>query len=782
MTTFNDIHRWTYALLAACVFFFLFQATITAQPPDESAEESADSPVHIPDAALRRAIEAALEKSAGEDITQAEMATLTRLIATDDGISDLTGLEYATSLTILRLGGNPISDVSPLETLTELQRLALPNCWITDISVLKELNKLMDINLANNLITDVSPLMDLPALMWLLLYGNSISDVTPFRQATSPILVLSLANNKIVDVSPLAAFVKNVGTLCNLILMNNPATDFSSFSGLKLVYYDFEVPIESTEESIDIPDPVLRRKILQAVNKNIGDPLTVADLESLDELTPSGATDFTGLEHAVNLEALYIYNTGISDIGPLTTNLLQELTALKSLSIVGSQYNYSPLVNITPLAQLTQLEELNLAYNRIVDVSPLTSLTKLKKLFLHGNLIEDDSPLDPLRAQLRTLALDGNPCDPAPKPKLPDVINITDAGLRAAIEEALGKESGETILRTELESLTTLDASNRGIREITGLYYATGITSLDLSDNEITNTLPIRDLTQLVRLELAGNRLTGPNLTNLVNLTYLDISRNLIANVNALSVQTSLSSVTTLNVSGNHIADVSPLAKMTQLNELYISDNPDTDYSSLAMLLPTLDDADFSYDPGIEIPDTNLRAAIEEALGKTAGEIITQAEMETLRKLTAKRAGITDITGLEYAINLRQLDLSRNKISDVSPLAGLTRLKRLYLNRNRISDFSAIAGITDNLKRYKKGNQKTGNGKSKNTPTLNADVNRDNVVDATDLDIVSRYTGLPLDSVESGIYPDVNGDGTIDTKDVLAVTERLGSSASGTTQ
>jgi hypothetical protein len=84
------------------------------------------------------------------------------------------------------------------------------------------------------------------------------------------------------------------------------------------------------------------------------------------------------------------------------------------------------------------------------------------------------------------------------------------------------------------------------------------------------------------------------------------------------------------------------------------------------------------------------------------------------------------------------------------------------------------------LARYKKGNQKS--GRSQNT-AINADVNRDNVIDATDLDIVSRYEGISLSSVESGFYPDVNGDGKINTKDVLAVTERLPSGpVSGTGQ
>ncbi len=59
----------------------------------------------------------------------------------------------------------------------------------------------------------------------------------------------------------------------------------------------------------------------------------------------------------------------------------------------------------------------------------------------------------------------------------------------------------------------------------------------------------------------------------------------------------------------------------------------------------------------VVIPDVNLREAIEAALGKTSGAPITKAEMETLTTLEAAAAGISDLTGLEYAINLTRLYL-----------------------------------------------------------------------------------------------------------------------------
>ena len=44
-------------------------------------------------------------------------------------------------------------------------------------------------------------------------------------------------------------------------------------------------------------------------------------------------------------------------------------------------------------------------------------------------------------------------------------VNIPDANLRAAVEEALGKTSGTTITAEEMATLTRLEAHNADIRE-----------------------------------------------------------------------------------------------------------------------------------------------------------------------------------------------------------------------------------------------------------------------------------------------------------------------------
>ncbi len=108
----------------------------------------------------------------------------------------------------------------------------------------------------------------------------------------------------------------------------------------------------------------------------------------------------------------------------------------------------------------------------------------------------------------------------------------------------------------------------------------------------------------------------------------------------------------------------------------------------------------------VTIPDANLRATIEDALGKDGDAPITEAEMATLDSLEANDANISDLTGLEFATKLSYLnlaswssdDLPDNNITDISALAGLTSLETLRLGDNNVTDISALANLT-NLRR-----------------------------------------------------------------------------------
>ncbi len=97
----------------------------------------------------------------------------------------------------------------------------------------------------------------------------------------------------------------------------------------------------------------------------------------------------------------------------------------------------------------------------------------------------------------------------------------------------------------------------------------------------------------------------------------------------------------------------------------------------------------------VNISDTNLRAAIAEALGKSPNAPITVEEMATLEAVIANDKGIRDLTGLEHATNAYWFTFERNQISDLSPLAGLENITGLALAYNQISDLSPLSGLTN---------------------------------------------------------------------------------------
>jgi len=134
--------------------------------------------VYFNDTNLENAVRSALGKPT-DYITKADMAGLTDLSAENLGISDLTGLKYASNLQKLILYSNQISDISALANLVNLDYLNLSNNQISDISVLTNLNNLRYLDLQNNQINDISALTNLNNLQELYLSNNQISDITP---------------------------------------------------------------------------------------------------------------------------------------------------------------------------------------------------------------------------------------------------------------------------------------------------------------------------------------------------------------------------------------------------------------------------------------------------------------------------------------------------------------------------------------------------------------------------------------------------------------------------
>ena len=142
-------------------------STASSSPDSSSSSDSTSSApdslvfsptavVAIPDAALRRYLEKVLKKRRGATITQADMRTLVSLLDGHGlGIKSLIGLEAATNLQHVAMGGNQIADLTPLANLDSLRYLYLIGNQVSDLAPLVHLPKLRFLDLKGN-----SPLSD----------------------------------------------------------------------------------------------------------------------------------------------------------------------------------------------------------------------------------------------------------------------------------------------------------------------------------------------------------------------------------------------------------------------------------------------------------------------------------------------------------------------------------------------------------------------------------------------------------------------------------------------
>ncbi|MYE90047.1 hypothetical protein F4X33_13745, partial [Candidatus Poribacteria bacterium] len=192
--------------------------------------------VEIPDPNLRKAVRETLAMPDELSLNQQEMLRLKRLSAWDSEITDLTGLEHATSLIDLGLCGNQIQDLRPLAGLVHLEGLSLCGNPISDISPLANLINLKGLDLGGDRkIVDITPLANLIQLERLNLNRQSIYDITPLANLTQ-LTHLTLENNYVTDFGPLA----NLINLERLWISRNPGSDFTPLQTLNLTDFRYD--------------------------------------------------------------------------------------------------------------------------------------------------------------------------------------------------------------------------------------------------------------------------------------------------------------------------------------------------------------------------------------------------------------------------------------------------------------------------------------------------------------------------------------------------------------
>ena len=272
---------------------------------------------------------------------------------------------------------------------------------------------------------------------------------------------------------------------------------------------------------VRIPDPNLRAAIAEALGKIPNAPITVKEMEGLDNLgklyvRSKGIRDLTGFQFATNLKGLSLEDNQISDLSPLA--------GLMNLRTLGLGNNL--VSDISPLKGLKNLDSLYLENNQVSDLSPLAGLTNLRILAFSKGDVSDLSPLAGL-INLEYLKFhDGNISDLSP---LAGLVNLKSVSSWNSPLSDLSPLAG-------LTKLEKIDFCHGDISDLTPLAGLTGLKELYFVANEISDISPLAGLTGLTRLNLESNNIPDISpLAGLTNLKWVNVAKNKIPDFSPLS-------------------------------------------------------------------------------------------------------------------------------------------------------------------------------------------------------------------------------------------------------
>ncbi len=622
----------TVARFAHVVSAFSFLALASATPVLAAAGDA----VEVKDAALRGCIETALDKSAGETITEGDLAGLSELRCSAKSVADLAGLEHASNLVYLEFNVHAVSDLSPLSGLTSLRRLMASSGAIADVSPLANLTRLMELRIASNRISDVTPLAGLTALRTLDVGKNAIADISALAGLTS-LTYLGIYYNAISDISA----IKGMTGLKMLSMYRNAVADIGVMSGLTSL--------------VD----------LNAENNDIWD------------ISPLTAN--TGLGSAASL---YLAK---NPLGCAAVSAVAELEA-KGVSVGVDAANAAPgaPANLAvEMASGTATLTWDAPKAGTVRVHEVRHRAGADGAFGNWEMVPGGSEsrshsvsgLADGSHAFEVRAVNSAGCGEAAQistAAASPTVTMADNRLQQCVEKALGKTPGDPIDEAEMATLTELRCgTNRGqfaqVGSLAGLEHAVSLVELHISDHTVSDLSPLSGLASLRRLTVTRGAIADVSpLADNVGLAELQLSDNNISDVSPLAGNTAL---TKLWLSSNDISDISALAKNTGLTELWLSVNSISDVTPLAGL-------------------TSLRILY---LGQNAiRDISALAGLTSLTALYIDVNSISDISAVAEMTSLEALYINNNAISDIDAVSGLTSLVDLNAENNDIWDISPL--------------------------------------------------------------------------------------------
>lgn len=583
--------------------------------------------VSFPDSNLRARVAEALGDAASDGFTATELATLTGT---------------------LDAGGRQIRDLAGLEFAVNLTDLRLDWTRLRDITELSSLINLGHLDLERNAVTDLAPLVANPGIDagdQVYLARNPLSDDS-----------VTVAIPALEDRGVFVGYADDHG--------NNRATESTLMLGGSATGSIYPTRDQDVFR-LRIPSPT------DVVVYTTGSADTVGvlyDAEGTELVADDRTDDRTGFLIARSLEAgdYFVQVRGADpestrgayliaahedpnasvlpdvNLRAVVADALNrppeaEITAVHFAALTSLRAAGRGIANLSGLEMAVNLTHLDLDHNRIADIGPLSGLLALEELRLAANTITDVSPLimNPGLGDGDRVFLQRNPLS------------------RTAANEQLQDLAAKGV--------SVVFADDHGSHRSTATVLELGQSSAGSIHHESD-----RDL---FRLNVAAE-------TDVAVFTIGD------ANVSGRLYDANNARLAVQDYRG---ADGNIFFRATLApGSYYVEVDGDGDSLGTYVIHAIVDEP-------ARIPDDGLRTRIALFFSAAADTTVTTGDLASLQMIDASNARISNLAGLEGAVNLRRLSLRDNRIEDVQALSGLTRLVELDLEGNAISDIAPLA-------------------------------------------------------------------------------------------
>ncbi len=222
----------------------------------------------------------------------------------------------------------------------------------------------------------------------------------------------------------------------------------------------------------------------------------LTNLKRLDLRMIGKLEDLTPLANLMQLEYLNITGTNVTDFSPLTG----------LLKLADIEARMLKMTDASPIAAMSALEKIDLLKTPITDVTPLAKAAKLAHILICTTEVEDVTPLIPVQERIRSLDVCGTKFSDFKQ--LAKFEQLTMLRLTKMPIKDLGVIAG-------LKKIEKLDIGGTGVTDLAPIREMTEMRELDISELKLKDLSPLHNMKKMTKLYMVGSKIPKKQIEGL---------------------------------------------------------------------------------------------------------------------------------------------------------------------------------------------------------------------------------------------------------------------------